>query len=384
MTLHDTTESMKKATIGGGIGIAAIILLVILFRGAILVKNIIFPPKVEPPNHAYDILPAIQFPENAVAQNLTYSLNTLTGTFPVFPDRLNVFPITQPQPNLLNLDKAKEKAKEIDFINQAGHVLPERALGNSVYQWTENSGIKRIFTINTITFNFDLTSDYLTSITVLTGQHISDQKNAIDTASDFLRDMLLYPDDIASEKTDNPNPTAPYFTYPQLFSIVNGQLSPTTSLSKTQIIRVDFYQKDIEYDLNTGRTDDEHVLQRTHMQLPVLYPRPPYSTMSFWIGSGDSQARVVQSKFIHQQIETPEEEATYALKTAEEAFEELKNGQAYIAAYNGADTQILIEDVYLAYYLGEEQQQYLMPIYVFEGQDGFFAYASAIADEWVQ
>ncbi len=32
----------------------------------------------------------------------------------------------------------------------------------------------------------------------------------------------------------------------------------------------------------------------------------------------------------------------------------------------------------------DEAQPYLMPIYVFEGNDGFFAYASAIQEGWIK
>ncbi len=378
---------MKKATIGSAFGIGAIIVLVVLFRVSILVKNVLFPPKIEPANHAYDILPAIQFPENIVAQNLTYSLNTISGELPEFPDRINVFPVIHPEPNLLNLDHAKEKALSLGFINIAGNLLPETALGDSVYQWKETSGINRKFTINTVNFNFDLKSDYITSITVLTAQYLSSQDNAIQVSHSFLDTINLFPDDINLEKTTTPNQTAKYVTYPQLFSIKNGELIPTTSLSKAQIIRVDLYQKDMEYELNTGVTNDQKVLKRIEMKLPIMYPHPPYSTMSFLVGSGQGDARVVSADFVHQEIQLPakdEEEATYPLKAAQTAFKELKDGNAYIAAYNGADTQILIKDVYLAYYLGEKEQSYLMPVYVFEGENGFFAYVSAVSTDWIQ
>jgi hypothetical protein len=378
---------MKKATIGSAFGIGAIIGLVILFRVSILVKNIIFPPKIEPPNHAYDILPAIQFPKNVIEQNLTYSLNTISGELPDFPDRLNVFPIIQPEPNLLNLDHAKEKALAIGFITLAGNLLPETALGDSVYQWKETSGINRTFTINTVNFNFNLESDYLTSITVLGAQYLSSQENAIQVSQSFLDAITLFPDDIDLTKTNIPNQTAKYITYPQLFSVKNGELIPTTSLSKAQIIRVDLYQKDMEYELNTGVTNDQKVLKRVSMKLPIMYPHPPYSTMNFFVGSGQGDARVVAANFSHQEINIPaqdEEEATYALKPAADAFKELKDGKAYIASYNGSDTQILIKDVYLAYYLGETAQGYLMPVYVFEGENGFFAYVSAVSTTWIQ
>jgi hypothetical protein len=113
------------------------------------------------------------------------------------------------------------------------------------------------------------------------------------------------------------------------------------------------------------------------MKIPVLYPHPPYSTMSFWIASGQNSQEVDAASFVHREILT-DSHATYPIKTAQEAFDALKAGDGYITSYQGADTNILISNVYLGYYLGEENQGYLMPIIVFEGQNNFFAYVSAI------
>ena len=119
--------------------------------------------------------------------------------------------------------------------------------------------------------------------------------------------------------------------------------------------------------------------------MPILYPHPPYSTMSLWIAVGQAGPQVVTANFTHQTINTtPETEATYPIKTAEEAFEELKNGKAFIASYNGSATDIAITNVFLTYYLGEQPQEYLMPLIVFQGDNGFLAYISAVRDEWVK
>jgi hypothetical protein len=249
----------------------------------------------------------------------------------------------------------------------------------------------RKLTFNTVDFSFKLISDYLPSLTVLQAQNLSDQNAAITAAQTLLNSINLFPTDIDIAKTNMQNPSLHYVTYPQLYSIQNDQLLPASSLSDAQIIRVDFYQKDIKYDMTAGIQGDIHTLKEWKDPIPVLYPHPPYSTMSFWIGSGPSSPQVVQANFVHQDINlTPNASdptaplATYAIKSAQQAFEELKNGQGYVAAYAGSGTNILINNVYLAYYLGETQQKYLMPIIVFEGNNGFFGYVSAVSNDWVQ
>ncbi|HSW48387.1 MAG TPA: hypothetical protein VLG67_04900, partial [Candidatus Saccharimonadales bacterium] len=251
--------------------------------------------------------------------------------------------------------------------------IPEISLGNGNYEWDESTGINRKLRFNIVTFDFSLTSNYLSSLTVLGAAKLSNQTDAIQTVSDFLTSIQQLPTDIDLTKTQNPQSGINYNTYPQLFAIRNGVMVPTTSLSSAKVIRVDLYQKDLEYDLDTGKPGATHV----KMKVPVLYPHPPYSTMSFWVASGQNNQEVDSASFVHREILT-DSPATYPIKTAQEAFDGLKNGDGYIPSYQGADKNILISNVYLAYYLGEENQAYLMPIIVFEGQDNFFAYVSAI------
>ena len=83
------------------------------------------------------------------------------------------------------------------------------------------------------------------------------------------------------------------------------------------------------------------------MQVPILYPHPPYSTMNFLIASGSqNQIEVVEAHFVHKDIQIPTDTtiATYPIITAQEAFDELKSGKGYIAAFNRPDTNILINN----------------------------------------
>ncbi len=374
MSLHKATELIKKMAIGAGIGIGVIVILVFIFQGGVLLKNILYPPKTLPPDQRFGALPSIQFPKSEITDNFTYNINTVSGTLPLFPDRINVYSLIHPSPNLLNLDKAKEKAATLKFSDQSGKTLPEVSLGNGNYEWQEQTGINRKLKMDIVTFDFSLSSDYLSSLTVLGASNLSDENNAIQTVHEFLNSIQLLPDDIDLTKTQNDQKDIKYNTYPQLYAIRNGTLVPTTSLSNAKVIRVDLYQKDLEYDLDTGRRGDAKI----KMKLPVLYPYPPYSTMSFWVASGQSTAEVDSLEFVHRAISTTDSPATYPLKTAEDAFEEVKRGDAYIPSYLGLDKEILISNVFLAYYLAGENQDYLMPIIVFEGQKNFFAYVSAI------
>lgn len=383
MTLHSTAELMKKVGIGSSIGLGVIIMLVIFFRIGVFIKNVLNPPRIEPANQAYDKIPPLEFPESVVQGDFTYSIETLTGELPAdFPDRLIIYPIIVKQANLLDLQNAKSKMQKLGFIEDTGLLVQEIAKGGSTYEWQEKKGFQRKMVYDIVNLNFSMTSNYLTSNTVLRAESKPNEISALGKAQSFLTDIDSLPTDLDLDKTKNPDPEIKYLTKPQLFKINGNELLPATSLSQTQVIRVDLYQKDVAYTFTAGKDSDLTRFQEFEMNLPVMYPRPPASTMNFLIASGENGNEVVTALYNHQYPNlTPEEEATYPIKSAKEAYDELTAGNGYIAAYNGSDEQILIDKVYLAYYLGEARQEYLMPIIVFEGQNGFFAYISAIRDE---
>ena len=382
MTLHSTTEVAKKVVIGASIGIGSIVLIVVLFRVGVFFKDVLFPPKIDSANEAYGKIPELVFPQSTIKRNLTYTIDTLNGSLPTdFPDRLIIYPMVVKTPSLLDLQTIKRRVQTLGFFDASGNLVPEIPRGGASYEWDETTGLQRKIIYDIVTQNFILTSNYLTSLTVLNAQNLGDETTAFDRVQGLLGSIDSYPDDIDSTLTKNPSPDMDYVTKPQLFAIVNGVLQPTTSLSNAQVIRVDLYQKEIDYSLTAGQGKELTHFQNFDMKLPILYPHPPHSTIHFFVASGSNGSDVVDGSYTHQTINLkPDQQATYPIKTPTEAFDDLKNGRGYVAAYNGTSNQILINKVYLAYYLGEKIQQYLMPIIVFEGQDGFFAYVSAVQD----
>lgn len=382
MSLHKVTETVKKIALGITVGICGAIVLTLIFRVFILIKDVVFPPKITPPNLAYGNLPPVQFPQSGLANDYIYKLNTISGQLPDnFPDRLHIYPIVQKSPNLLNLAKVKTKLKAINFVDRFGEIYAEKSLGNGQYEWAEPTGINRKFIFDTITFDFSLSSSYLASLNVLEAQNLGNEMESIEVVRKLLLNLGLLSTDIDTTISQRIKTNQNYNTYPKIYTIREGFLVPATSLSSAKVIRVDLYQKEIEYDLDTG----EKKAAKIKMKLPILYPNPPYSTMSFWIGSSQASPEVYAADFIHRDIlTTTDQPATYPLKTPQEAYEELKNGKAYISSYTGFGKEIKLNNIYLAYYLGKKPQKYLMPIVVFEGENEFFAYVSAVKNEWVK
>lgn len=344
-TLNEVAFETKSIFKWGAIGLACIFLLYLLVRGGFAIKDALYPTKPAPPTVAYGKLPPIQFPTSKNDGNYSYSIDTLTGILPNFSDRVKIFKMIPPEADLLALKNTQETVGKIGFISQPVKISKD------IYQWGDNGKIARTLTYNLLTDDFSLTTSYLTDPNVLKANNLPNTDDAKDLSKSFLDNLGSFPNDIDTTKTKT-----------SLLSISNGTLFQTTSLSSAQVIQVYFFQADID-------------------KTPIYYPDPNTSTMTVAVAGGETLPQIVNANFFHQTVSDSSE--TYPLKTAQEAFDELKSGGGYIGAYDGNKKDISITNVFLAYYIGETEQNYLMPIIVFEGQDNFIAYVSAVKDEWL-
>ncbi len=342
VTLHKATQETRLLLKWGAILLGIIIFAMLAIRIGGGIKEYFFPTPPPPPTVLFDKLPKVVFKEVPLLKKLTYSLDTLSGTLPKFPSQLPVYKLLQPKPSLLAHDKAQEKVSQLGF-NQQGIPLSE-----TLYQWDEESYSFKRLTLNILSYNFDLTSSFLYDPQVLSPKVPPNETNALEKAQSFLSTISNYSEDLDFEKTKS-----------TLLSIKNAQLKEATSLSDTRLVRVDFYQKDVD-------------------KYPIYYPNPPFSAINFLVSNGN----IVEAHGWYHKIDP--DSATYPIKSAEQAFDLLKKGKASIVSYFGDDTKISIKNVTLGYYLEDVDQDYAMPIIIFEGSNGFFAYVSAVSDEWIK
>ena len=104
--------------------------------------------------------------------------------------------------------------------------------------------------------------------------------------------------------------------------------------------------------------------------------------MKVLLAAGLYQDWILEANYSRQNI--MDESATYPIKTAQQAFEELQEGNGFIASHSGDSTNVKIKEVYLALYSEGKLQQYLTPVIVFEGDNNFVAYVPAVTDEWIE
>lgn len=354
-TLHNVTDKTKLALKWGGITLAACLLIFLLYQGGLFIKNTFFPTQAPPPTALFGKLPPINFPNDTTNKKLTYVVDTVTGRLPVFVDqtnkprdRIKIYVLSHSELTLLDLQETKNSVANVGFSGQGIQT------SENIYRFQKSDLLSKTLDIDIVSRNFTVSSSFSFNETILDALNLPDKTEAINDTTSFTRTLGAYPEDIDIKKTKV-----------QLLKLKNGILFDAKDMTDAQIIRVDYFQN--SQDL-----------------LPIYYPKGIYSTMYFLIGSSSrSESNIVLSNFYHQSISATS--STYKLKPVEIAYAQLTEGKGYIAANFVKEDIIKIEEVFLGYYAGDQYQEYLMPVYIFKGrEDEFYAYVSAVDDEWIK
>jgi len=178
-SLYETTSLTKTILKWFGIIIGSILLIVLLYRGGKLLASILFPKQPDPPKVAYGKLPTIIFPDSVTKQPFTYTLDTISGTLGNFPDRVNIYKTISPTPNLLNLQNARNNLTTTRFTTDETYIT------DTQYSWRDNLRNDKVLSMNIVSNDFTISSNYLT-YPDLTPSQIINPSVAIDAATSFL------------------------------------------------------------------------------------------------------------------------------------------------------------------------------------------------------
>lgn len=341
MTLTEASTLTKK-----GLLVSAITIFIALSTWGIwhYYYNYIYlpsiPPVVEKPTLAFGPLPKLKFPDPTVASsNFSYSLDTETGALPEkLPELFKVYSVAQLATDLLALDRAKTLAGELQFNKN-----PE-AISATQYRFIDDkNGGELIVDLDTGNFKFRRS---IATPSANTSERIEDfisEDKQSQNFKGFLSSTGLLKDQLKNGRTS--------VTYD----------NPVKVDSTTAIISL--WQDDVD-------------------KIPVITPKFKEGLIKVEaINNRSVEKKYVLMDYIFWPIDL-NNFGTYPIKTSAEAFEELKNGDGFIAVEPRTGNVSIIK-VYLAYYLSEEYSNYLQPVYVFEGS-GFAAIVPAIKSEFVE
>nr|AKQ03208.1 Uncharacterized protein [uncultured Microgenomates bacterium Rifle_16ft_4_minimus_37906] len=285
----------------------------------------VFPAPPPPPTVSFGKLSKLPFPE-AQKPNLTYSLETAEGGLPTLPTQAKVFFMPKLSANLLSLDVAKNNASGLNF-NPA-----EQEVSQTVYKFAHKANPQTL-EINIVTGVFSISYDLKADSSPIQRRPPSPEV-AASLVRAYLSSAELLPEDLSGPTTH------------EFLKIEGDKFVFAVSLSESQLVKVNLFRK-------------------TYDNLPVFTPDP--NTAKFhYFPVDESQS------------------STYPIKTAQEAWDELTAGQAFVAApgLNKDGDKVTIRKIYLGYFDPGTPTEFFQPLVVFEGDRGFMAYLPAVTPQY--
>lgn len=334
MTLTQAVVLTKKSVIGL---VALTFLILLSYIGYKVWYQYVYlpnlPPVIEMPEMKFGSLPAVTFPPPGVTStNYSYSLETTTGNLPQVPALLRVYFIPQTNVTLLAPDRAQNLAAVLGFP-----IGPD-VLSPSEHRFTDNNGGN--ITINLTTGNFHFERPISTGSTEINPNAFSNQENMVNDFKSYLSSKGL----LTSELSDGRS---------NIIFPANTATSSATAIAS--IWPTDFDK------------------------LPIVTSSTTEGLVKTIVTAfKNEQQKYISVDYTYWQVDQTTY-STYPLKTASQAFEELKSGKGHISK-QPLNSKVSLTTLYLAYYQSEDYSPYLQPVFVFEGPD-FTALVPAVATE---
>jgi len=349
LTLTEATHFGRLVVKYGGLFLAVLIVGRVFLTSFIAFWRAVNPPPPPPPTVGFGRLPNIPFLAQSVEDKpQSYRLETASGTTPSFGDRAKVFLMLRSIPNLLADQRAREVAATYDFVFE-----PE-VIGINTYRWQKSQPLETRLEINVFNNNFKISSNYLSKPELLSNNNLLDDFEAVQLVKTFLRNSDLLPQDIAT--------AAGEIVY---LKSLGGELQPAVSFSDADFLQIDLNRMPID---NLYR-----------MYGPEGYKGSIHAIIS---GAFKGSNSIVELEFSYQEIDYQQIE-TYPVRSSQQAFRALQAGEGYIVDLE-SEEEVIIRQVSLGYYQSDEEQDYLQPVYVFEGDKGFLGYIPAVSEEYIQ
>lgn len=349
-SLTETAYFSRKAIKYGGIALVVLMVGKVAFTSFQNYWKKAHPKPPPPPNTAFGKLPSILFPEKSGLPTFNYKMETISGSFPSFSNQAKVYFTPQPANNLLNESRTKSWVNLMGFSNEP--------IKNNFDWKLNNDPEKTTLEVNELTRNFRFYYDWKNDLSITSPGVQIEEQTVLAQAKAFLNGAQSFPEDL-SEGPFN----VMYYKYS------DGRLVEVNKF-EAQLTKVNLFRQDIEID--------------SAAKVRILSSSPKDANISLLYSPviGKRQG-IIEARYIHNPI-SMEKFATYPIKDASQAWKELVENKGFIANLGeNSDGRVVVRRVSLAYFESIDLQNFLQPVYVFEGDRDFYAYVPAITATWL-
>ena len=289
-------------------------------------------------------LPPLPFPKVDGLPKYDFELETIDNELPKLPGQAKIFFMPKSTIGLYSLDRARITANLLGFNTDPFRV------SQTVYRFSHSS-LPSQLEINIATKIFSISYDIEGFLNPLENRPPAPEV-AIPRAKAILAAANVLADDISKGDA----------TY-EILRVEEKNLIPVASLSEANLIKVNLFRE--PYD-----------------KVPSLTPFPNQANVWLILSGSGGRNQVLAGENLYFPVDKAKF-ATYPLKSSSQAFEELKNSQAYIASIGqNLGGLVSIRKVYLAYYDAGFPVDFYQPIIVFEGDKNFMAYVPAVISDY--
>jgi hypothetical protein len=348
LTLSVAASAMRKLVLASGITLVLLIVGRIFLDAAISYWNAIHPAPPPPPTVGFGILPKIAFPDTPLKPK-SYSLQISSANLQPKSDRAFVFFQPSQRASLLAVDKATKQAATLGFMFQPERITSEQ------YRWRRTQPLPSVLDYNIVNGTFRMRVDWQNNPAFLQGNRLPDEDQAIAIAKQALGAAGILQKDMATGSAK--------VTY---LKADGNSYTNTVSFSEADFLQVDLFRTPVR-----GTA-------------PIVTDRPTKGTVRAIIsGSNDRAQQVIALEYNYLPVDYNTLH-TYPIISPGAAYQLLSQGKGYAASISEDQTDAVVRNVYLAYYdSGSTPQNFLQPIYVFEGDGGYVGYVSAVDPKWI-
>lgn len=313
----------------------------ILLGFAITIYNTAVPKPPPPPTVRFGRLPTILFPKlTQQLPTMQYKLDTITGGLPSFPTQAKVYSMPPYATTLVSSDDARRKATALGFTSEPIE------LSNVLYRYASTK-VPSTLEMNIVNGAFSISYNLAADSSPLSDLPPS-KEVAVASATQILSQAGIPVTDLNGEAQN------------QFLKVEGQNLVRAISLSEADLTLISLMRHDVD-------------------KLPSVTADPFRGNV--WLifsGARERDKQIVAAQYRHFQLDETRFE-TYPIKTAQQAFEDLKNGKGYIANLGlNVNGEITIRSVSLAYYDPDTVSSFYQPVIVFKGDGEFVAYVPAV------
>jgi len=347
MNLTDTTKLIKKGSRYVVLVIVGYYILILaIFPASVGIIRAIFSPK-EPLNPIYGQLDPLEFTEKPISNDdPDFVLNTKNGKLPTdLPDRIKVYKFKPQQFSYLAGKNAVADAETLGFTER--DLITD--LKGSVFKW-RNSELGILLTTEVDTRRLDLKTNMSQKSIYYTPGNINEQDAKI-IAAELFSSLFRFNSELY--KTG--------FQKAKLGKITGNRIVESVDKREAQVALVDFYRFIGDYPI-LG-TDPEKGLLRCIVRKHTITKTPLNNPM-------------VEASYWEIDLKST---AIYSIISVKDAWSAIDSGRGVIVNITPKKSNlfedyiptrvdtILIDNIFIAYYETVNYQEYLQPIFVFQG-----------------